>query len=919
MRTSESQTIRLSEYKRPEFTTDFVDLNFDIQGEEVKATSKVTYKRTDLGEGLTELVLDAENPNTDPDDPNADDTFIVSVKVNGWEMSADHGYTFDEDSNQLRIPVEIDDDEIEVEITTRLVPSKNSALSGLYDSDSAFTTQCESQGFRRIMPFLDRPDVMAQYRVRIEADKDEKPVLLSNGNQTSKGDAPGGRHWAVFEDPWPKPSYLFATVNGKLDMIEDQFTTKSGRDVTIRAYTEEGESAKAKHALEAVKKSMKWDEDTFDAEYDLDVFSIVAIAKFNAGAMENKSLNVFRDSAILADPDIATDANFHNIDRIVGHEYFHNWSGDRVTLANWFYLTVKEGLTVNREQMFTAHLTSEGKDRIVTVQGLRSGQFTEDDGPMAHPALLSTATSVDNFYTGTVYKKGSEIIRMMKTFMGEDKFIEGVKDFFHTYDGQAAELSDFIDSMERVSGMDFAGDFHTWYTQSGRPTVSAHGEYDADRKTYTLTLEQDIKPTLDQAYKDPLVIPVEMALIDDNGNEIPLMLKDDTATSEGYGAPTRVITLSEEKQTFIFKNVTAEPAFHSLFREFSAPVTYKPGLTTEQLQKQLLHDTDGFNRWDAGQKLAMDEMIRLYTEYEATGRLPEVDRGYLDTYGSVLTQQTEDKALHALSLSLPTITELEAEIGQSDPGIIIEVMKKLRGSIAQSYKADMEIIFGEVDNGEAYAFDYEQVGNRDLKRLVTGYLSKKPIADTDIDRLADLYWKSDNMTDKMIAMSNISDHDVPERTAIFDDFYEKFKDDSLTIQKWMALQAYSNNDNITDVLDEISGRSWFNWTNPGHLQSLFGAFSANYQQFHREDGHGYEYMADIVLKVDKKNGQTAARMVTPLTDWRKYTENHQVMMIAQLERMAATPGLSENTKEKVNKSLPNTEERRSLNLPSFKI
>lgn len=915
MGAQESQKIRLADHRDPDFTTDYVDLNLDIQGSDIEVTSKVTYHRTGEGIGANEIILDANSPNGVDEDGN-NIPYITSVTVDGWDLAeGEYGYYFDEESGKLHIPVDPSQDDIEVEIKTHLEPAKNSKLFGIYDSDSAFTSQCETFGFQRITPFLDRPDVLAKYRVRIEADKHDRPVLLSNGDKTSYGDIPGGRHYAVFEDPTAKPCYLFATVNGDLDMIEDVFETKSGRDVTIRAYTEKGDSAKAEHALEAIKKFMKWEEDNTGLEYDQNVFSVVAIAKFNFGAMENTTLNIFRDSAMLATPETATDSEFHNIDRIVGHEGFHHNSGNHTTIKNWFFLTVKEGLTVNREQMFTADITSDAKDRIKTVSGLRNRQFKEDDGPDAHPAQLSEVDNIESIYDGTTYQKSSEISSMMRTFMGKEKFLEGMRNFFDDTRGQAVTLTEWVHAMEDVSGMNFSDDFYNWYTQSGRPRVSAEGTYDAQAKTYTLTLKQHTPPTPDGQEKVPLVMPVVTGLVDANGDEIPLVLSTDGPAEQNAGSTERVLTFSGEEQTFVFENVESEPAYHSLFRNFSAPITYDPGLTKEQLQAQLISDTDGFNRWDAAQKLAMNEMLRLYEELEETGILPEVDQSYLETYGTLIAQQVDDKAVHAMTLAMPTISEIEAELDHARPSTISKVTKHLRDTIAQTYRAELENLYNRVNDSAPYSYDYESVGKRDLKRVALGYLSRgEPAAQVDLDRITSLYSNADNMTDWMMSISAISKHTAPERDAIFDDLYEKVKDNSLTVQKWLVAQSTSNSDNVTQIIEEITQRDLFDWTNPGHLQSLIGAFAANYEQFHKADGSGYEFFADQIKKIDALNDTVASKMIVPLCSWRNYSEDHQKLMLEQLHRLNDDPDVSEYTHARIRKALPSEEESQKLGL-----
>jgi aminopeptidase N len=896
------KTLRLKDYQLPEFSTKHVDLDFNINEDHTLVTSKVTYHRTDIGKDSTSLILNADNPNPDKD-------YIKSIKLGGNELAQGSGYEYDKDSGEIKITVDTSEDNLEVEIETYLQPELNHALKGLYKSDSCFVTQCEAQDFRRITPFLDRPDVMATYDVRVEAPKDICPVLMSNGNMLESGDLKNGRHYAKFQDPFPKPSYLFATANGDLDYVEGKFQTMNDREVTIRVYTEKGESEKAQHALEAVKMAMKWDEDVFGCEYDLDNFNVVAVAKFNAGAMENKGLNVFRDSLILANPDIATDSNYQRIIDVIGHEYFHNYSGDRVTLANWFNLSLKEGLTVIREQMFTAFTTSEAVERIQAVSGLRASQFPEDDGPLAHPVMPQELQSVDNIYTGTVYEKGAEVIRMMSVLMGQDKFIDGVKDYFKTNDGQAVTIKEFVQSMEKVSGLNLSDQFSLWYTQSGRPRVTAEGQYDPDKKTYTLTLEQQVPPTKDQPHKDSMYIPIKMALIDKNGTEMSLEQDGDTSC-----ALETVLHLTEDKQTFVFKNVNEEPAFHSLLRGFSAPVDLNSGLSEDQLHQQLLLDTDGFNRWDAGQKLALEEMKRLYNSLLDTGALPEVSSKYITSLKKLAQDTTTDPALIAEALSLPTIKEFEATIDTVNPSAVAQMRKHLTNTIGKELYNDFADVFSRTHNSKAYSFDYESVGKRSLKNIAINSLVANGDP-KDIEGAKNFYFLSNNMTDKMIAMNAIRNHLGKERAEVLDDFYNQFKDDQLTIQKWFMTQARSESDGIIDELKQVITQKEFNWQNPGHVSSVFLGLASNYQQFHRPDGKGYEFLADGVMKMDTISPQIASRMIEPLCNWKDYSDDHQKLMISQLERMKASGTLSNNVKDKLFKALPTDQERANLNIP----
>ncbi len=905
---SKNKVMRLADYRPSAFTVENVYLKFDIYEEHTVCRSFVNYKRnkdsSSDGKTATQLVLDAENPN-----PKGT-PFIKSVKVGGLDLAEGTGYTYDEENKKLIIDFDLYSDDMDVEIETYLEPKHNAALTGLYQSDSVIVTQCESQGFRRITPFLDRPDVMAKYEVTITADPKHCPVLMANGNKTQEGTiANSGRHYAVYEDPWPKPSYLFCTANGKLECVEQPFTTKNKTKVMLRVFTEIGESEKGKHALESLARSMKWDEDVFDCVYDLKDFNVVSVAKFTFGAMENKGLNVFRDSLVLASPETATDGDYQRILDVIGHEYFHNYSGNRVTLANWFNISLKEGLTVMREQMFTAYTTSDALERINTVAGLRATQFVTDDSPLAHPVLPQEVESVENCYTSTIYEKGSEVLRMMKVMMGEEKFIEGVKHYFKTYDGQAVTIEEFKKSMEHVSGLDLSGQFSLWYTQSGRPRVKAEGVYDAAAKTYTLTLEQRVPPTQDQPVKKNMMIPLDAALVDAQGNDMSVTLDGDTKSDHQ-------LVLTKSKQTFVFEDVDSEPAIHSLLRGFSAPITLDSGLDEDQLYFQMTNDPDGFNRWDAGQKLMLAELQSMYDQAMATGTVPQPSRRLLTALGQIAMDESLDPALKAKSLSLPSIKELEGTRENASPSVISDVFKTMRDTIGIQVASELALMFVHHDSSDAYSFDYDAVGARSARNLAMNYIAKSPAhMYADEAWVKRYYDTADNMTNRLAAMAILKDMPGAEREAVFSDFYARFKDDTLTIQKWFSMQAATKDDQVLEILRDVMDSEIFNWENPGHVGSTVGGFIGNYEQFHRADGAGYDFVADVIIKMDSINPVTAGRYVEALGRWGSYSEDHQKLMIAALEKIAAKPDLSTPVADKVFKSLPKDDVRQQLGLP----
>lgn len=885
--------VRLADYRPPAFSTDFIELSFDLYEDHTLVHSRVNYYRTGDGHGQNLLILNAQNPNPDPA------TFLRSIMRNGKEIRPANSrqalmegldtslYFWDQDRDELLIPMPEAIDEVILETGTYLEPQHNTALSGFYKSDRCFVTQCESEGFRRITPFLDRPDVMARYDVTISAPEDMCPCLLSNGNEVELSRLSGGRHRARFEDPWPKPSYLFATANGPFDWIEDTFTTSEGRRVRIRVYTDSSSAEKGRHAMEALKRAMKWDEETFGCLYDLDDYGVVVVSRFSMGAMENKGLNVFRDSLVLASPQTATDDDYQNIIDVIGHEYFHNYSGNRITNRNWFNLSLKEGLTVNREQLFTAYTTSPALERISAVQVLRRAQFPEDDSPNAHPVMPAEIRAVDNIYSATVYIKGSEVIRMMKTMMGEEKFIEGVKHYFRTYDGQAVTIQEFISSMEAVSGLDFSGQFRLWYTQSGRPRLKAQGSYNADAMEYTLTFEQNIPSTLDQEQKEPMLIPVLTALVDDRGSNIPLHLKSPSADESHVigepGSEEAVLLVGKQSQTFVFEKVTSRPAFHSLLRGFSAPVDLDPGLDEDQLHRQLTMDTDGFNRWDAGQKLALREMERIYAEFK-DGASPLVSEHYLESLRTVLRDSDLEPNLKSMALSMPSVQELESRIKPVDPVRLVQVHKVMRSAIAGALREDwlQALEFVSRNSSREYSYNYQDAGLRRLKRLCLHYLTEEGYPE-DLERAAELYRQATNMTDRISAMAALTHHDCEQKTEVFADFFHRFRSDSLTIQKYFSHCAMSRKPELLTELREVLESEVFQWDIPGHVQSLYRGFLSNYRHFHSPDGSGHAFLAEGVMKETRINGTTAAGMVAPLCRWRDYQDPAGASMLEQLK------------------------------------
>lgn len=897
-----SEGIRLSDYRKPEFTTDHVDLNFDIHDDATYATSVVTYTRTDEGKDANALVLSAQNPNVS-EGTQGNEPYILDVMVDGVTLSEGSDYVFDNKAQTLTIPLAPGQKTAQVEIRTRLIPESNTELSGFYKTGPVYCTQCESEGFRRITPFLDRPDVMATYDVRIESDPKIGDVMLSNGNPVVTGTTPSGRKYAQWSDPHPKPSYLFATVSGDLEYIEDYYTTASGRDVTLRIYTEQGQKERARFSMECLIKSMKWDEDVYGREYDLDLFNIVAVDNFTFGAMENKSLNVFAAKYIFADPETETDADFHGVDRVVAHEYFHNWTGNRVTLENWFHIALKEGFTVFRDQEYSADHGNRDLQRIRQVQSLRARQFPADDSPLAFPVLPKEVESITNIYGATTYDKAAELLRMIRTMIGADEFRKASDLYFDRYDGQAVRIENLVQCFEDITGYDFAsGQFMNWYHQSGRPRVKATRSYDPAAKELTLTLEQSTPPSADQPKKDPFVIPVKMGLIDPKtGKEVPIELSGDTQKDKG--ATERTILFDQDKQTFTFKNVP-EGAIPSLMREFSAPVDLEDDLGIDELTILMKSDTDGFKRWDAGQKVLKNELLRQYESIDQTGRPAPVSKKIADALKGYLDASV-DAGFAAAALSLPSIGDFEGAVdGPVKPDVIGQSVKALNEYITKSLKAELIGAYNRLDQATtAYHYSPAEAGERSLKNTALARLASQKYIDAYIDAQRQ-YNDADNMTDRMGALSALNKYEGFFRDKAFKAFKDDYKDDIPTMQKWLSLQASRSHESTIDtVRDIMDNEPAFRREIAHNWYALIGAFAANYGEFHREDGSGYDLVAEGVLKADKVNSAIAANLSEKLCDWKKYDGPHRHEMYRAVRVIALTPGISSNLKANVMKAL----------------
>jgi aminopeptidase N len=870
-----TQPVLLSEYRPPSFLVSSVDLAFELDPAATKVSSRLALHR---------------NPQAGPDEPlrlNGEAVTLVRIAQDGVELSAE---AYRIEGGILTIAVL--PDECMLEIETKIAPAENTELSGLYVSGGSYFTQCEAEGFRRITYFPDRPDVMARYTVTITANKAQVPVMLSNGNPGPVHDLGDGRHRVTWTDPHPKPCYLFALVAGDLVSVKDNFTTKSGRAVDLGIYVRRGDEDKCAHAMRSLKASMRWDEDVFGLEYDLDVFNIAAVSDFNMGAMENKGLNVFNTKYVLAQPETATDGDYQGIESVIAHEYFHNWTGDRVTCRDWFQLSLKEGLTVYRDQEFSADQGSRAVKRIGDVRGLRAAQFREDGGPLAHPVQPKSYLAIDNFYTSTVYNKGAEVIRMMATIIGREAFRKGMDLYFQRHDNNAVTIEDFVAAMADASGVNLDR-FRAWYDQAGTPEVSVDDAYDAERKQYRITIRQNTKPTPGQPNKQPVVIPMAMGLLDGNGQELETKLTGETEAKSG----TRVLLADAAETTFTFEDV-ASPPVPSLFRGFSAPVKLT-GISPERSRFLAAHDTDPFVRWESGQQYATRVLLDLIPAWNRGDTLT-IDPGLIDAISETLAQSDKDPAFVAEAMYLPGEAFLADQMEIADVDAIHAVRDAARAAIGAALSDRLRVTYDRYTDTGPYSIDGAAIGKRSLRNACLTYLS----AGGDPSLAKRQFDTAGNMTDSLVALTVLAGIDCPERDAALAAFHAKWRHDPLVLDKWFSIQATSPLPDTVARVRALSSHTDFDLRNPNRIRALVGAFaSANQVRFHDPKGEGYRFLADIVIQLDPANPQVAARIVGPLGQWRRMDAGRQTMMQAALNRIVALPGLSTNTYEMVSKSL----------------
>ncbi len=870
------QTIHLKDYQPSAYLIDHVSLDVKLDPHKTRVTTRIDFRTNPKSQTpYGPLVLDGENID------------LQSIAITGVPLERNQ-YTVSKDK---LIITHIPREHFTLEIETICDPQNNTALSGLYRSGGNYCTQCEAEGFRRITFFLDRPDVLAKYRVRIEGDKSENPVLLSNGNKVLEGDIEGtNRHFAIWEDPFPKPSYLFALVAGDLAKVSDHFVTMSGRDVTLEIFVEHGKEDRCAWAMESLKRSMKWDEEVFGREYDLDIFMIVAVSDFNMGAMENKGLNVFNDKFILARPDTATDLDYIHIEAIIAHEYFHNWSGNRITCRDWFQLCLKEGLTVFRDQEFSSDVRSRPVKRIGDVRLLRAHQFPEDAGPLAHPVRPQSYMEINNFYTATIYEKGAEVVRMIKTIIGDTAFRQAMDTYFHRHDGEAATIEDFIACMAQASGQNFE-QFMQWYNEAGTPNVVAQGNYNAIDKTYTLKLSQVTKPTPGQPVKNPFVIPLAFGLVGPDGNDL-------TATCDNV-VNNGVVILRQLETTLVFDNVAQQPVL-SINRGFSAPIILQTNNTQENLLFLMANDHDSFNRFEAAQQVASTIILDRVSTPERT---PNGLDAYAAALESIINDETLEAAFVAQMLTLPSQGETASKIATNvNPQSIFDAHQHVASQLGGHLKATLLHVLQRPLEA-TYSPDANAVGLRSLKQAALNLLGAHDPA-LGANLAFKQFTHARHMSDKFNALSALSYLDVPERNEAFDLFYQDHKDDHLLVDKWFGLHAQVPFPETLGQIRELMDHEAFSIKKPNTVRALIGGFAMNNSVcFNADDGSGYELFADVIIELDKINPQVAARLSSAFRSWRMLEPVRSQLAQQALQRVKETDGLSKDTFEMAERSL----------------
>ncbi len=875
MKKEQPATIYRNSYTVFDYIVEKLELNFQLFAEKTIVTAEGKYRRNPKSnnKASNSLVLLGE------------ELELLSVCVNGIELEKTV-YQVDDKTLQINeLP-----GCFTLKIATVIYPAQNTSLEGLYHSSGNYCSQCEAEGFRKITYYPDRPDVLTTFTTRIEADRQACPVMLSNGNLIEKGELADNRHFAVWQDPFPKPCYLFALVAGKLVSIDDEFVTQSGRIIQLKIFVEERNKDKCDHAMISLKKAMRWDEEVYGLEYDLDTFMIVAVDDFNMGAMENKGLNIFNSKYVLSTPETATDQDYLGIEGVIAHEYFHNWTGNRVTCRDWFQLSLKEGLTVFRDQEFSSDMNSRSVQRIDDVKLLKNFQFKEDAGPMAHPVRPDSYQEINNFYTATVYNKGAEVIRMMHTLLGAKLFRKGIDLYFSRHDGQAVTCDDFAAAMSDASGVDLT-QFKNWYSQAGTPVLQVHGEWVEAEEEYRLQIRQSCPDTPGQTSKKPFHMPISVGLIGANGNDL---LKNE------FG--TEVLQLQEREQLFTFQNIKEKPVV-SFLRDFSAPVKVEGFQSREELALLMRADSNLFARWDAATRLAGETILELAGKLQ-NNHNPSIEELFLNAVAGSLRGKIDDPAHLALSLQLPPETTLAQEMDIVDPDALHYARQLVKRTLAAKNKDRFLELYQENKDNDTYAITPKAMGRRSLKNISLSYLMSLDPLPKDIENLCyEQYQKATNMTDSIAALANLAHLDSEMKEETFANFYKKWINDPLVLDKWFSLQAVSTLENTLDQVVHLTNNPSFSIKNPNKVRSLIGVFcSSNHVRFHDKSGAGYRFLADRIEELNSINPQIAARLVSPLINWRRYDAERQKQMQQQLDRILAIKGLSSNVYEVVSKS-----------------
>ena len=907
MKEAQAQSIYLKDYKAPDFLIDKIYLDVSLHEEETTVLSSLSIRRNPASLNQTAaLVLTGE------------ELTLLELRMDGKEL-----LNSDYELNDKSLTIDNVPNVFELESKASIKPQENTSLEGLYKSSNKFCTQCEAEGFRKITWYLDRPDVLASFTTRIEADKELYPVLLSNGNKIDSGDCSEpdnkGRHWVIWHDPFLKPSYLFALVAGNLFSVDDSFTTVSGREVALQVFVEEKDLDKCDFALKSLKKAMRWDEEVYGREYDLDIFMIVAVDDFNMGAMENKGLNIFNSSCVLAKPETSTDFSFQRIEAIVAHEYFHNWSGNRVTCRDWFQLSLKEGFTVYRDSEFSADMGSRAVKRIDDVNFLRTVQFAEDAGPMAHSVRPESYMEISNFYTVTIYEKGAEVVRMIANLLGPELFRKGTDLYFEKFDGMAVTTEDFVVTMEEVSGFDLT-QFRRWYSQAGTPVIKAKGLYNEAANTYTLSVEQSCPASPGQPNKQNFHIPFAISLLDSQGKLLNLQLDEENTPAEvsSEGENCKVLTVKEQQQDFVFTAITEQPV-PSLLRSFSAPVKMQFDYSRDELIFLIAHDSDGFVRWEAAQQLGLQVINELLQQrqsneaMQADQRLIQAMEAVLDIALDASAEGTSkpDFAMLARLLVLPSEAYIGEQSTEVDIDGIHEVREYLRKELANNLEYKFLQVYQKMCSDKPYQVEADDIAQRALKNTVLNYLvltDHEKTGDEQIAACFEQYQQANNMTDKSAALRALLSAESPRAIELkehaFIEFYKFWKHEPLVIEQWLSMQAgLAKKDNLTEVV-KLTEHESFDIKNPNKVRSVIGAFChQNLVGFHHESGSGYEFLADNVITLNKLNPQIASRLLTPLTHWKKQLPQRQALMKAQLQRILDVDNLSKDVYEVVSKSL----------------